>query len=79
MVAAAVCAWRFIPESPVRSPGRVNWTAAALMSVGLSAVLIGIAQTSVWGWTRPRRWRSWRSAWPPAAHGYWSNCTAATR
>jgi EmrB/QacA subfamily drug resistance transporter len=51
MVAAAVCAWRFIPESPVRSPGRVNWTAAALMSVGLSAVLIGIAQTSAWGWT----------------------------
>jgi len=70
MVAAAGCAWRFIPESPVRivSPGpatprpassdpatppkgRVNWTAAALMSVGLSAVLIGIAQTSVWGWT----------------------------
>ena len=51
MVAAALCAWRLIPESPVRSPGRVNWTAAALMSVGLSAVLIGIAQTSVWGWT----------------------------
>jgi EmrB/QacA subfamily drug resistance transporter len=54
MVAAAVCAWRFIPESPVRSPGRVNWTAAALMSVGMSAVLIGIAQTSVWGWTGPK-------------------------
>ena len=54
MVAAAVCAWRFIPESPVRSPGRVNWTAAALMSAGLSAVLIGIAQTSVWGWTGPK-------------------------
>ncbi len=54
MVVAAVCAWRFIPESPVRSPGRVNWTAAALMSVGLSAVLIGIAQTSVWGWTGPK-------------------------
>jgi len=51
MAAAAACAWRFIPESPVRSPGRVNWTAAALMSVGLSAVLIGIAQTSAWGWT----------------------------
>jgi len=51
MVTAAVCAWRFIPESPVRSPGRVNWTAAALMSVGLSAVLIAIAQTTTWGWT----------------------------
>jgi MFS family permease len=32
----------------------VNWTAAALMTIGLSAVLIGIAQTSVWGWTGPQ-------------------------
>ena len=54
MIAAAVCAWRFIPESPVRSPGRVNWTAAALMSAGLSAVLIAIAKTSTWGWTGPK-------------------------
>ncbi len=50
MLLAALCTWRFIPESQVRSPGRVNWTAAALMSAGMSAVLIGIAQTSVWGW-----------------------------
>ena len=35
----------------VRSPGRVNWTAAALMTVGISCVLIAIAQTTVWGWT----------------------------
>jgi MFS family permease len=54
MVAAAACAWRFIPESPVRSPGRVNWGAAALMTAGLSAVLIAIAQTAVWGWTDPK-------------------------
>jgi EmrB/QacA subfamily drug resistance transporter len=50
MLVAAVCTWRFIPESQVRSPGRVNWTAAVLMSAGMSAVLIGIAQTTVWGW-----------------------------
>jgi EmrB/QacA subfamily drug resistance transporter len=53
MIAAAVCTWRLIPESRVRTPGRVNWTAAALMSTGLSAVLIGIAQTGAWGWTGP--------------------------
>ena len=51
MVLAAVCAWRLIPESQVRTPARVNWGAAALMSVGLSAVLIAIAQTTAWGWT----------------------------
>ena len=47
---AALCTWRFIPESPVRSRARVNWVAAALMSVGMGAVLIAIAQTTVWGW-----------------------------
>ena len=49
-VVAAVCTWRFVPESPVRSPGHVNWLAAALMSVGICCVLIAIAQTTVWGW-----------------------------
>jgi EmrB/QacA subfamily drug resistance transporter len=47
---AAGCTWRFVPESPIRTPGRVNWLAAALMSIGMCAVLIAIAQTTVWGW-----------------------------
>ncbi len=47
---AAACTWRWIPESPIRAPGRVNWLAAAVMTVGMSLLLIGIAQTSVWGW-----------------------------
>ena len=47
---AAVCTWRYIPESPVRTPGHVNWLAAALMSVGMCCVLLAIAQTTVWGW-----------------------------
>jgi MFS family permease len=42
--------WRYIPESPVRAPGRVNWLAAVLMSIGVIAVLIAIAQTTIWGW-----------------------------
>jgi EmrB/QacA subfamily drug resistance transporter len=54
MLPAAVCTWRYIPESPIRSPGRVNWVAAALMSVGISLVLIAVAQTTVWGWGDPR-------------------------
>jgi EmrB/QacA subfamily drug resistance transporter len=53
MILAAFFAWRYIPESPVRSPGRVNWAAAVLMTVGMSCVLIAIAQTTVWGWTGP--------------------------
>jgi EmrB/QacA subfamily drug resistance transporter len=51
---AAACTWRWIPESPVRAPGRVNWLAATVMTVGLSLLLIGIAQTATWGWGSPK-------------------------
>src|SRR3954469_12613282 len=50
VVLAAVATWRFVPESPVRTPGRINWLAAGLMTVGLSAVLLAISQTTTWGW-----------------------------
>jgi MFS family permease len=49
-VFAAAATWRFIPESPVRLPGRVNWLAAALMTAGMSIVLIAISETTTWGW-----------------------------
>ncbi len=54
MVLAALGARLFIPPLRTRSHGRVNWTAAALLSAGMCCVLIAIAQTSVWGWTSPR-------------------------
>jgi len=50
ILAAAVMTWRFVPESPVRVPGRINWTAAALMGLGLSAVLVAVSETTSWGW-----------------------------
>jgi MFS family permease len=49
-IIAAFCTWRFIPESPVRVPGRVNWLAAALMTTGFICVLIAISETITWGW-----------------------------
>jgi EmrB/QacA subfamily drug resistance transporter len=53
-VIAAVCTWRFIPESPVRVPGKVNWLAATLMAVGICCVLIAISETTTWGWGSPK-------------------------
>ncbi|AEH11501.1 MULTISPECIES: MFS transporter [Protofrankia] len=41
----------FIPESPVRNPGRVNLPAAALLSGWLVALLLGLNRGSAWGWT----------------------------
>ncbi len=54
ILVSAVCTWRFIPESPVRVPGRINWLAAALMTTGISTVLIAISQTTTWGWSSAR-------------------------
>jgi len=51
---AAFFTARYVPESPVRTRGKVNWAAAALMSTGVSAVLIAIAETTVWGWGAAR-------------------------
>jgi EmrB/QacA subfamily drug resistance transporter len=53
-VIAALATWRFIPESPVRAPGKINWLAAALMTTGISAVLLAISQATTWGWASPK-------------------------
>ena len=50
IVAATVLIHLFVPESPIRVPGRVNWTGAALMSLGLAAVLIAVSETASWHW-----------------------------
>jgi EmrB/QacA subfamily drug resistance transporter len=54
IVIAALATWRFIPESPIRVPGRINWLAAALMTIGISAVLLAISETTSWGWGSPK-------------------------
>jgi MFS family permease len=54
IVIATYCTWRFIPESPVRVPGRVNWLSAVLMSTGICAVLLAISEATAWGWGSPR-------------------------
>src|SRR3954463_7673886 len=43
-----------VPESPITTPGRVDYGGAALLAVGLAAPLIGVSQSSTWGWGDPR-------------------------
>jgi EmrB/QacA subfamily drug resistance transporter len=50
IVVATVAIHLFVPESPVRVPGRVNWAGAGLMSGGLAAVLIAVSETANWHW-----------------------------
>ncbi|MGN6816811.1 MAG: MFS transporter [Solirubrobacterales bacterium] len=40
----------FVPESPVKSPGRIDWGGSVLLSVWLVLLLLGITQTAEWGW-----------------------------
>src|SRR3954454_7997234 len=46
--------WRYIPESPVKSPADINYRAAGLMTLGISGVLLAITETSTWGWGSPK-------------------------
>ena len=50
LVVATVAIHLFVPESPIRVAGKVNWTGAALMSLGLGLVLIAVSETPTWGW-----------------------------
>ncbi|WP_029430585.1 MFS transporter [Blastococcus sp. URHD0036] len=53
-VVAATIAHRVIPESRVRTPGRVNVPAALLLSGWLVCVLLGVSRATAWGWGSPR-------------------------
>ncbi len=47
---AAVAAHFFVPESPERTPGRINLASAALMSTWLVTLLLATSQGHTWGW-----------------------------
>jgi EmrB/QacA subfamily drug resistance transporter len=54
IVFTAYLTWRYIPESPVKTPAEINYRAAGLMTVGISAVLLAITETGTWGWGSPK-------------------------
>ncbi len=50
---AAVAAFLFVPASPVRTQGRIDLRAAALLSGWLVCLLLPVSQGRDWGWTSP--------------------------
>ncbi|MEH0845542.1 MFS transporter [Micromonospora sp. CPCC 205711] len=50
----AVAAHLFVPESPVRTAGRIDWRATLLLSGWLVALLLPISKGAAWGWTSGR-------------------------
>jgi EmrB/QacA subfamily drug resistance transporter len=51
VVAAIVGTIVFVPESPVRTPGRIDPVGAALLAGWLVALLIPVSEGGSWGWT----------------------------
>jgi EmrB/QacA subfamily drug resistance transporter len=49
-IAAAVTAVLFVPESPVRTSGRISWLPAVLLSAWLVALLVALSEAPDWGW-----------------------------
>ena len=50
---ALVLVWRLVPESPVRTPSRLDWRGALTLSAGLSALLLALTEGERWGWISP--------------------------
>jgi EmrB/QacA subfamily drug resistance transporter len=47
---SAVAAHFFVPESPVRSAGRISWLPAIALSAWLVALLVALSEAPLWGW-----------------------------
>jgi EmrB/QacA subfamily drug resistance transporter len=51
---ALVLVHRFVPESPIKTPSRVDYPGAILMSFALVALLVGLSEGASWGWSSAR-------------------------
>jgi EmrB/QacA subfamily drug resistance transporter len=52
--ATAAATRRYVPESPIKVPGQINWLGATLLSTGLVVVLVAVSETTTWGWGSAR-------------------------
>jgi EmrB/QacA subfamily drug resistance transporter len=51
---SVVLVHRYVPESPIKTPSRVDFIGAALLSGGLVAMLLALTEGENWGWTSSR-------------------------
>jgi EmrB/QacA subfamily drug resistance transporter len=52
--AAGVLVWRFVPESPIKTPSRLDPAGALLLSGLLVTFLLALTEGPGWGWGSPR-------------------------
>lgn len=51
---AAIAVYWLIPDSGLRSPGRVDAPGAVLLGIGVVLPLLAVTRAPTWGWTDPR-------------------------
>jgi EmrB/QacA subfamily drug resistance transporter len=51
---AAIGVWRFVPESPIKTPSKIDGVGALLLSATLVALLLGMTEGPSWGWSSSR-------------------------
>jgi EmrB/QacA subfamily drug resistance transporter len=51
---ALVLVHRLVPESPIKTPSRVDIPGATLLSLALIALLVALSEAHSWGWTSGR-------------------------
>jgi EmrB/QacA subfamily drug resistance transporter len=51
---AAIGVWRFVPESPIKTPSKIDGVGALLLSATLVALLLGMTEGPSWGWGSSR-------------------------
>lgn len=54
VAAAVVLVLAFVPESPIKTPSRLDVPGALLLSAGLLALLLALTEGENWGWTSGR-------------------------
>jgi EmrB/QacA subfamily drug resistance transporter len=51
---AVLLVQRFVPESPIKTPSRVDFVGATLLALGLIAMLVALTEGETWGWASGR-------------------------
>ena len=71
---ALVLVWRFVPDSRITSPSRVDLKGAVTLSAALICLLVGLTEGQQLGWGRPRSWACSAARWRCSCSGGSSSC-----
>jgi EmrB/QacA subfamily drug resistance transporter len=53
VVVAIFATHKYVPESPIKSPARIDFAGAGLLSAGLVCLLLAVSEGNRWGWGSP--------------------------